>query len=86
MPTQPTSSLPAGYRYGWEPVFSGDAVIGRIAGADFGYSIGSFIAHAFVDADHTTPGSKVRVRYSGTFYNATIVKGPLIDPDNTRLT
>ncbi len=75
--------------YGWEPVVladgDGSAAVGRIAGGEFGYSLGSFIAHAFVDAGHAKVGTKVTVVRTGTPYSATIVKGPLFDPASERL-
>ncbi len=78
--TEPTSVV-----YGWEPVLMGDQVVGRIAGGEFGYSVGSFIAHAFVDADHVASAPEVDVIATGVRLRATIVKGPLFDPSSERL-
>jgi len=71
--------------YGWEPVLVGDDVIGYIAGAGEGFAVGSFIAHAFIDADRVEIGQEVVVRATGVDHKATIVKGPLFDPSNERL-
>ena len=71
--------------YGWEPVMIGTDVVGRIAGAEYGYSAGAFIAHAFVDPDHAETGTAVEVIRTGKRYQANIVKGPLFDPQSERL-
>ncbi len=75
--------------YGWEPVMSGDPaddnVIGYVAGGGDGLNVGSYIAHAFIDADRIDLGASVTVRATGVDHVATMVKGPLFDPTNERL-
>ena len=71
--------------YGWEPVLSGDDVVGWITGGNYGYSVGSFIAMAYVDVAHATKGTRLRVRYTGQFYEGTVTKSPVWDPENARL-
>lgn len=71
--------------YGWEPVMIGDDVIGRIAGGEYGYNVGAFLAHAVVDADRATPGTQVEVIRTGVRYSAAIVAGPQFDPESARL-
>ncbi len=71
--------------YGWEPVVLDDAVIGRVAGGEYGYNVGAFLAHAFIDADLAEPGSMVEVQRTGTRHRAEIVKGPVFDPTSSRL-
>ncbi len=78
--TDPTSVV-----YGWEPVVMGESTVGYIAGGEYGYSVGSFIAHAFVDADRVEIGAAVEVQATGVRHSATIVKGPLFDPSNERI-
>jgi glycine cleavage system aminomethyltransferase T len=58
--------------YGWEPVLVGD--------------VGAYLAHAFVDADRIEAGLEVEVQATGVRHAATLVKGPLLDPTNERLT
>lgn len=70
--------------YGWEPVLMGDRVVGRIAGGEYGYNVGSFIAHAFVDPDIAV-GSEVEALRTGVRHAATVVRGPLFDPASERL-
>lgn len=71
--------------YGWEPVLVGDRTIGRIAGGEYGYNVGAFLAHAFVDPEVTVVGTSVEVQRTGVRYPATIVKGPQFDPGSSRL-
>jgi 4-methylaminobutanoate oxidase (formaldehyde-forming) len=71
--------------YGWEPVLLNGEVIGRIAGGEYGYSVGAFIAHAIVDAGHTAVGTEVTVRRTGEPHRAEIVEAPLWDPTSQRL-
>jgi len=73
--------------YGWEPVFldGAETAVGYITGGEFGYNVGSFIAHAFVDVDRVSEGQPVTVRATGVDHAATMVKGPLFDAANGRL-
>ncbi len=71
--------------YGWEPVYQGDRVIGRVAGGAYGYSVGAFIAHAFLDAQVTDVGLAVEVEQTGRRLAAHVVQGPLFDPSSIRL-
>ncbi len=80
------STIAAAVVYGWEPVLQNGQVIGRIAGGEYGYSVGAFIAHAVVDAEHTATGTDVTVHRTGAPHRATIVRGPLFDPRSERLT
>ena len=70
--------------YGWEPVLIGDRVVGRIAGGDYGYSVGGFIAHAFVDPD-VTVDTEVEALRTGVRHRGRVVRGPLFDPTSSRL-
>ncbi len=63
---------PAAIMYGYEPVLAGDQVVGQVTSAEFGYSIGKFVALAYVDVAHSTIGTKLRVRYTGNFYEGVV--------------
>lgn len=76
--------------YGWEPVLAAGStgqspVIGRVAGGEYGYNVGAFIAHAFVDAKAAVVGTEVDVIRTGVARRASIVDGPLFDPESHRL-
>ncbi|HEY3427727.1 MAG TPA: glycine cleavage T C-terminal barrel domain-containing protein, partial [Acidimicrobiia bacterium] len=76
---------PAALMYGWTPVYQSDGVVGWISSGEFGYSVGAFLAHAFVPEELTAPKTRLRVRYTGRFFEGDVVKGPLWDPTNARL-
>lgn len=71
--------------YGWEPVLSDGRVVGRVAGGEYGYNVGAFLAHAFIDVDAANVGAEVEVIRTGVHHRATIVTGPRFDPTNERL-
>ncbi|NND01828.1 MAG: FAD-dependent oxidoreductase [Acidimicrobiia bacterium] len=71
--------------YGWEPVLMNDDVIGFVAGGEYGYNVGAFLAHAFVDVDYSATGTEVEVQFTGIRYAATVVASPQFDPENVRL-
>jgi dimethylglycine oxidase len=76
---------PAALMYSWSPVYHSDDVVGWIGSGEFGYSVGAFLAHAFVPEELTAPETRLRVRYTGQFFEGEVVKGPLWDPTNARL-
>jgi heterotetrameric sarcosine oxidase gamma subunit len=76
---------PAALMHTWTPVYRSDDVVGWIASGEFGYSVGAFLAHAFVPEELTAPGTRLRVRYTGQFFEGEVVEGPLWDPSNERL-
>ena len=43
-----------------DSVYSGDEVVGWVASGDFGYSVGAFIAHAYVAERYSQPGTRLR--------------------------
>ena len=69
---------PQAIMYGYEPVLVDDAVVGWVTSAEFGYSVGKFVALAYVDAGYTAVGTKLRVRYTGNYYEGTVTQSPLI--------
>ncbi len=75
---------PSSVVYGWEPVLVNDRVVGRVAGGEYGYSVGAFLAHAFVDPGIEV-GAAVEVQRTGVRHGATVTRGPSLDPQNERL-
>ncbi|HEX2420885.1 MAG TPA: FAD-dependent oxidoreductase [Acidimicrobiia bacterium] len=71
--------------HSWSPIFHSDDVIGWIASSEFGYSVGAYLAHAYVPEELAVPRTRLRVRYTGRFFEGEVVKGPLWDPASTRL-
>jgi glycine cleavage system aminomethyltransferase T/glycine/D-amino acid oxidase-like deaminating enzyme len=76
---------PGALMYGYEPVLDGDRVVGQITSAEYGYSVRKFIALAYVDLAHAEPGTRLRVRYTGEFFEGEVVKGPLFDRAGIRM-
>ncbi len=60
-----TSDDPQAMALGKEPVFSKDTgqKIGAITSADYGYSVGKFIAYAYLPLAYATLGKEVEVQY-----------------------
>ena len=72
--------------YGWEPVLLDGVVVGRVAGGEYGYNVGAFLAHAIVDANVGVGiGTALEVQRSGRRHRATVVRGPRFDPASDRL-
>jgi heterotetrameric sarcosine oxidase gamma subunit len=76
---------PEALMYSWAPVYLRDEVVGWVASGDFGYSVGAFLAHAYVPRELAAAGTRLRVRYTGRFFEGEIVPGPVWDPENQRL-
>ncbi|MCA9963863.1 MAG: FAD-dependent oxidoreductase [Anaerolineales bacterium] len=80
-----TFADPQAIMYGYEPVFVDGKVVGRITSGDYGYSVGKFIAYAYVDATKAAVGTKVNVRYTGRFFDGEVAAEPLFDKGMLRL-
>jgi dimethylglycine oxidase len=70
---------------GKEPILDGDRVLGYATSANYGYSVQKSIVYGYLPVDHTPEGTKVEVYFFGQLHDATVVKEPLYDPENTRL-
>lgn len=76
---------PNAIMFGYEPVLMGDKVVGKVTSADFGYSVGKFLALALIDNAVAQVGTTLDVRYTGNIYSGTVVKDPVFDPENERI-
>lgn len=56
-----------------------------VAGGEYGYNVGAFLAHAFVDVASAATGTEVEVQFTGSRYAAAIVSSPQFDLENSRL-
>ncbi len=65
---------------GNEPVSSGDALVGYVTSAAYGYSIGRSIAYAWVSPELAKPGTGLEIEYFGEPHGATVTEEPLFDP------
>ncbi|CAN5671064.1 FAD-dependent oxidoreductase [soil metagenome] len=76
---------PDALMHSWSPVFHDEDVVGWVASGEYGYSVGAFLAHAYVPHELTAAGTRLRVRYTGQFFDGKVVRGPVWDPANDRL-
>ncbi len=70
---------------GKEPVVVGSAVVGYVASAGFGYSVGESLAYAYLPSDIVAEGREVGIEYFGECCRATVMAEPRWDPEGTRL-
>lgn len=70
---------------GKEPIRAGDKIVGWVAAAGFGYSVGKSIAYAYLPAEHAKPGTELTIESFGELVGATVVQAPLWDPKGERV-
>jgi glycine cleavage system aminomethyltransferase T len=70
---------------GKEPILHGDTTVGYVTSANYGYSVGAFIAYGYLPIELSEPGSKVEIEYFGERLPATVRAEPLFDPKMARL-
>ncbi len=70
---------------GKEPVYAGDACVGYVTSAAYGYTIGTGIAYAWLPQDLTAVGTHVRIGYFDQRIDAVVTAEPLFDPEMIRL-
>jgi glycine cleavage system aminomethyltransferase T len=71
--------------FGNEPIMIGDQCVGHVTSANFGYSIGKFIAYGYLSAEHAELGTRLEVEYGGHRFGATVAPDPPFDPEMTRM-
>jgi len=70
---------------GGEPVFGGGRAIGVTTSGGFGHATGKSLAFAYVDGGFEAPGTDLEVELLGDRRPATVLAGPVYDPENLRL-
>ncbi|RCG17408.1 FAD-dependent oxidoreductase [Sphaerisporangium album] len=80
-----TTDDPTGVVMGKEPVFDGDACVGYVTSAAYGYTIGKAIAYAWLPARLAVPGQTVHIGYFDRRVPAVVAEEPLFDPAMKRL-
>ncbi|MCW2880788.1 MAG: dimethylglycine dehydrogenase precursor [Sphaerisporangium sp.] len=76
---------PSGVVMGKEPVYDGDACVGYVTSAAYGYTVGKAIAYAWLPAGLSAPGQVVHIGYFGERVAAVVAEEPLFDPAMKRL-
>ncbi|MBL8057271.1 MAG: FAD-dependent oxidoreductase [Anaerolineales bacterium] len=76
---------PQAVALGNEPIFAAGAPVGRVTSANFGYSVGRFLAYGYVPAEHAALGTRLEVGYFDQRFSATVAADPQFDPPMRRL-
>ncbi len=70
---------------GYEPIMEGDRCVGHVTSANYGYSVGKFIAYGYLPASLAVEGTRLEVIYFGERIPAIVASDPLFDPKMTRM-
>ena len=71
--------------WGNEPIYDGEAMIGRATSGAFGHTVGKSLALGYVARDHAVRGRRLAVEILGERKPARIVPNSPVDPSNERL-
>jgi glycine cleavage system T protein len=74
-----------GVLLGKEPILADGTPIGYVTSANYGYSVGSFMAYGYLPIAYAKPGTRVEVEYFGQRFGATVSDEPLLDPKMARM-
>lgn len=69
---------------GYEPIWSGDKMVGFVTSGGYGHRIGRSVAMGYVDRDILASGSPLEVSVLGERRVARVAAEPLYDPTNVR--
>ena len=72
---------------GKEPILHPDngQKLGYVTSANYGYTVGKFIAYGYLPVELAETGNKVEIEYFGTRYTATVENEPLYDADMSKI-
>ena len=76
---------PAATLMGYEPVFHNDRKVGFVTTANFGYSVGTHIAYAYLPTELAVADTQLEVEYFARRYAARVANEPLFDPRMERM-
>ena len=76
---------PAAVVMGSEPVMAGQQALGFVTSADYGYSVGTGIAYAYLPVEYSELGTRLEILYFNERYAARVVEDPLYDPEGARM-
>ena len=74
-----------GVLMGKEPVVKNGKKLGYVTSANYGYSVGKFIAYAYLPIEHAQAGEQVEIMYFNEPISATVSDEPLFDKGMARL-
>ncbi|MER5624450.1 glycine cleavage T C-terminal barrel domain-containing protein [Streptosporangium sp. NPDC002544] len=70
---------------GKEPVFAHGAPVGYVTSADYGFTIGTAIAYAWLPPAPAVASQRLEIEYFGERLAAVVAEEPLYDPRLKRL-
>ena len=71
--------------WGYNPIFSGDEIVGMTSSGGYGHRVEQSIALGYVPPEFATPGARLAVEVLGKKRPAEVVTMPLYDPENKRM-
>jgi glycine cleavage system aminomethyltransferase T len=71
--------------FGYEPIMVGEACVGHVTSANFGYSVGQSIAYGYLPAELAVEGTPTDIIYFGERFSARVAPDPLFDPKMERM-
>ncbi len=76
---------PAATLLNYESIWHGDQPVSYVTSANYGYSIGRYLAYSYLPIELAEPGTRLSVEYIGERYPAEVVTEPLWDPKMERM-
>jgi len=70
---------------GKEPIYADGQLAGYVTSANYGYSVGKWIAYGYLPMGKSEPGTRLEIDYLGRRFAAVVASEPLFDPDGARL-
>lgn len=70
---------------GYEPIMHGDNCVGYVTSANYGYTVGKYIAYGYLPTELATAGTDLEIIYFGNRYRATVAQEPLYDAEMAQL-
>jgi len=80
-----TFTTPEGIALGKEPILHGGTPVGYVTSANYGYSVGKYIAYGYLPIELAEDGAELAVEYFGTQHPVVLTSEPLYDPKNEKL-
>lgn len=68
-----------------KPIYDGEALVGYVNAADYGYSIDAGIAYGYLPPEYAEEGTGLEIAYEGERYPATVASEPLFDPGREKI-
>ena len=76
---------PAAVVFYKDPIMDGETNLGYVTSADYGYTVGKYLAYGYLPIDYAALGTTVEIRYFDQTHTATVVSDPQFDASMTRL-